>query len=314
MDTMHEQPRSPLTNSIHVELIETLIVKELIEDWKVFFSIDISEENISKYEKIDLFRCQETDLLFYYPFNIAGSEKLYNSLSRFDWYYMTEKWEYDVALNSLKNYSRVLDVGCGYGAFIKRLKQNNCTEAIGIEQNKNALEFTNKIKLPVFDLTLDQVLENHQEYFDAVSTFQVLEHVTDPLQFLTDLIALVKPGGKLIISVPNPESFTQYANKNLLDQPPHHMHRWNRKTFLRLRGILPIKLVQIRFEPLATYHVNWFLSIQRSRIPKNKSIRKIALFILDRILAPLLKRSSLARRFVRGHTLYVEFIKESLSS
>jgi len=314
MDSMSEKPRSPLTNNNHIELIDTLIIKELIEDWKNFLSIDISEENIAKYEKIDLFRCQETELLFYYPFDIAGSEKLYNSLSRFDWYYMTEKWEYDVALNSLRNHSRVLDVGCGYGAFIERLKQNNCTEAIGIEQNKNALEFTNKIKLPVFDLTLDQVLENHQEYFDAVSTFQVLEHVTDPLQFLKDLIALVKPGGKLIISVPNPQSFTQYANKNLLDQPPHHMHRWNRKTFLRLRRILPIKLVQIRFEPLATYHVNWFLSIQRSRIPKNKSIRKIALFILDRILAPLLKRSSLARRFVRGHTLYVEFIKESLSS
>jgi 2-polyprenyl-3-methyl-5-hydroxy-6-metoxy-1,4-benzoquinol methylase len=142
MDSMSEKPRSPLTNNNHIELIDTLIIKELIEDWKNFLSIDISEENIAKYEKIDLFRCQETELLFYYPFDIAGSEKLYNSLSRFDWYYMTEKWEYDVALNSLRNYSRVLDVGCGYGAFIERLKQNNCTEAIGIEQNKNALEFT----------------------------------------------------------------------------------------------------------------------------------------------------------------------------
>ena len=313
-EQISREPISPLTRNNHVELVGTLIVKELIEDWKNIFSIDISEEIISRHDKIYLFRCQETQLLFYYPFDIAGSENLYNSLSRFDWYYMPGKWEHNVALKSLKNSSRVLDVGCGYGAFIERLRQNESIEVIGIEQNKNAIEFASKINLPVFDLTLEQISENHKEYFDIVSAFQVLEHVTDPLQFLKDLITLIKPGGKLIISVPNPESFTQYANKNLLDQPPHHMHRWNKRTFSRLHRIIPIKLVKIKFEPLATYHVNWFLGIQRSRISENQSIRKVGLFILDRILAPLLKKSSLARRFVRGHTLYVEFIKEPLSS
>jgi hypothetical protein len=125
MDIMNEQPRSPLTNSTHIELVETLIVKELIEDWKNVFSIDISEESISRYEKIDLFRCQDTQLLFYYPFDIAGSESLYNSLSRFDWYYMPEKWEHDVAAKSLEKSSRVLEIGAGYGAFIDRLVKDN---------------------------------------------------------------------------------------------------------------------------------------------------------------------------------------------
>ncbi len=126
------------------------------------------------------------------------------------------------------------------------------------------------------------------------------------------MVALLRTGGKLAISVPNSDSFTQYAAKHLLDQPPHHMHRWNKQTFLSLNKFLPIKLAKVRFEPLAIYHVDWYLNIQLSRFPRNKLIYSIASFMLSRIFAPVLKKSSLARRLVRGHTLYVEFVKESL--
>lgn len=314
IDEISKKPRSPLTNSDRIELVDQLVVEELIEDWRKIYSIDISEESIAKYKKINLFRCQDTHLLFYHPFDIAGSEKLYNSLSRFDWYYMSEKWEHTVAFNSLKACSRVLEIGCGYGAFIERLKGSEHIEAFGIEQNKFAIALAQEKNIPVLDLTLEQISGNHKDYFDAVAAFQVLEHVIDPLKFLKDVTTLLRLGGKLCISVPNSESFAQYAEKHLLDQPPHHMHRWNQETFSSLTKILPLKLVKVYFEPLAIYHIDWFLEVQLSRLPENRFIRIIASFVFSHAFSPALKKSSLARKLVRGHTLYVEFVKESLVS
>ena len=42
--------------------------------------------------------------------------------------------------------------------------------------------------------------------FDLISVFGVLEHVEDPKQLLTDIASHLAPGGKAIISVPNPHS------------------------------------------------------------------------------------------------------------
>jgi SAM-dependent methyltransferase len=311
-EQINSEPISPLTKSNRIDLVDLLTVEKLIEDWKNVFSIDISEERISRYEKIHLFRCQDTQLLFYYPFDIAGSENLYNSLSRFDWYYMPGKWEHDVAAKSLEKCSRVLEIGAGYGAFIDRLVKDNFTEAIGIEQNKNAIKLAQEKDIPILDLTLDEISEKYREYFDVVCIFQVLEHATDPLEFLEKIIALIKDNGKIIVSVPNSQSFAQHDSNHLLDQPPHHMHRWNKQSFLSLSKILPIKLTKIRFEPLAKYHIDWFLNIQRSRVAKRRLTRKASIFVLNEILAPILKRSLVARKLVKGHTLYVEFAKKSI--
>ena len=145
--------------------------------------------------------------------------------------------------------------------------------------------------------------------FDAVCTFQVLEHVPEPRKFLRSLIKLLKPKGKLIISVPNSESFPKYCQNNLLDQPPHHMTQWCQETFNSLTSIFPIQANRFRIEPLAEYHINWYTSIQLSRLPKIWRSQRLAHRAATLVLKAILKYSPSIRTLISGHTLYVCFEK-----
>jgi SAM-dependent methyltransferase len=145
--------------------------------------------------------------------------------------------------------------------------------------------------------------------FDAVCSFQVLEHLSDPLSFLKDAINLIKPGGKLIISVPNQDSFIRFDSQDLLNMPPHHMARWSPFTFKWLERILPLELETINFEPLAVYHVDWYILVQCSRFSKY-SIRGLLFRIARKYMSTSLKNLVFSRKFITGHTLYVVFKKK----
>lgn len=297
--------QSPLTYSNDTILLKKISVSQLINDWQNHFGIDISAD-VNGYEEIYLYGCNQTQLLFFMPVEVAGSGKLYEQLSKIDWYYMPQKWEHDVAIQDLKGCKNVLEVGCGQGTFVQRLIQEHSLAAMGIEFNKNAIQTAQSHDIPVSDLTLNEIAHDKSKYFDAVCAFQVLEHVSSPRSFLEESIQLIKPGGKLLISVPNSRSFTKYAYNDLLDQPPHHMHRWCKETFLALQKILPLDLVKFRIEPLAIYHINWYISLQNSRLPNIRLIRSPAFRFSNYVIKPILERSPFLRSLITGHTLYVE--------
>ncbi|BAQ66183.1 bifunctional 2-polyprenyl-6-hydroxyphenol methylase/3-demethylubiquinol 3-O-methyltransferase UbiG [Geminocystis sp. NIES-3709] len=298
---------SPLTNSENVTLLKTFPCNQLIQDWKKIFDIDITKE-LKNYPEIYLYQCNDSKLKFFMPFDIAGSDKLYEQLENFDWYYMLQKWEYDVAIEDLSGCFKVLEVGCGQGAFVDRLCKKHNIDAEGIELNSSAVEFGKKMGISIFDDNIHQLARKKSHSFDALCAFQVLEHIPDCFNFFDSMIKLLKTNGKLIISVPNSLSFPKYCESNLLDQPPHHMTQWNHETFEFITTIFPLKVKHFKIEPLAEYHINWYISIQLSRLPQIKLIQSISHRIAYKILKPILKLSQI-RNLISGHTLYVCFEK-----
>lgn len=100
---------------------------------------------------------------------------------------------------------KVLEVGCGSGATLNWLKQEKgCTWVAGVELTEDAsarardrLDFfmtgdIEKIKLPFDNGSLDLIL-----------CLDVLEHLVDPWLAVKNLIELLKPGGAMIVSLPN---------------------------------------------------------------------------------------------------------------
>jgi 2-polyprenyl-3-methyl-5-hydroxy-6-metoxy-1,4-benzoquinol methylase len=310
---MGDTKQSPLTKTGEIEVIERVSPSDLIQQWREAFEIDISDE-LQGVEQIRRFRCSDTGLEFYFPPEAAGTGQLYESLQKFDWYYMPHKWEHDAAASDIQSGDEVLEVGCGEGEFVEWLREKKKADAQGIELNEGAVAAAQKQSRPVRKEDLFDLAGKHPESYDVVCSFQVLEHILEVRSFIQASLDVLRPGGKLIFGVPNSGGFMGKADNDLLNQPPHHMTRWTAEVFRALPTLFPMKLQRLAFEPLADYHLDWYASIQReqllSHFPENSVLKSIAFRAVHNLFLPLIRRTGIYR-FLRGHTVYACFEKAS---
>ncbi len=102
---------SPLTGSKNVKLIERINVLKIIKKYKSQLKIDVSRFFPNKY--IEIFECLDTNFRFYYPFELAGDDKLYEQLLLLNGYYSNWNWEHEISYNLIQKSERVLEVGYG---------------------------------------------------------------------------------------------------------------------------------------------------------------------------------------------------------
>jgi 2-polyprenyl-3-methyl-5-hydroxy-6-metoxy-1,4-benzoquinol methylase len=300
---------SPLTGRPNTQLIEQLSVEHLQKQWKRSFGIDIFAE-YSTSETIALYECLDTRLRFFLPSTVAGSASFYAQLQAFDWYYMPNKWEHEVALQDITPGAHVLEVGCGFGDFVELLHQRKNALALGIELNAAAVRVAQEMGRRVKLASVEEVAAQEPESYDVVCHFEVLEHVVDPLAFLQNCLRCLKLGGLLIVAVPNMNSFIRHVEGHLLNQPPHHMTQWFPETFQSLTHILPVSIERAKFEPLAPYHVDYFINVYCSRFANTRyTIRKVLVLMLKKLVRPLLHKG--LRRYMRGQTQYVVLYKQA---
>lgn len=109
---------------------------------------------------------------------------------------------------------RLLDIGAGTGDFLAFATEQGW-EAEGIEPSKLAAGRASEAGLNVANETLEGFLAARPERegsYDGVSMLNVLEHVPDPVGFLTLVRRLLRPGtGVLVLSVPNDFTALQAA-------------------------------------------------------------------------------------------------------
>ena len=129
---------------------------------------------------------------------------------------------------------RVLDVGCGSGVLLARMKSFGW-ETHGIEVDANAVQAARARGLDIRHGQLAECAfpENH---FDAVHLSHVIEHVYDPKALLRECHRVLKPGGTLVVLTPNTASWGHRRFKaawlNL--DPPRHLILFNRRNFRSL--------------------------------------------------------------------------------
>lgn len=97
--------------------------------------------------------------------------------------------------------ARVLDVGCGVGQVVGRLTQAGY-EAYGVDVSEpsitRAREFSDRCLL--YDGKRLPFPDNH---FAAAGALNVLEHVEEAEDFIREVVRVVQPGGKIVLSSPN---------------------------------------------------------------------------------------------------------------
>jgi SAM-dependent methyltransferase len=132
---------------------------------------------------------------------------------------------------------RVLDVGCASGHFLREAREAGWSIA-GVEPSETlyakAVETLGK-NAELYCSTLEQTNFSPAS-FDAVTLWDVLEHVPEPVGFMTHCGTLLKPGGKLLVNVPNLDSLeARLLGKRWPLLLAEHLNYFNRKS-LRICG------------------------------------------------------------------------------
>jgi 2-polyprenyl-3-methyl-5-hydroxy-6-metoxy-1,4-benzoquinol methylase len=135
---------------------------------------------------------------------------------------------------------RVLDVGCGGGDFLQRMRARGW-HVVGVEPDPVAAARARDADLDVRDGSLaDAAFPN--DTFDAIVLSHVIEHVHDPIGLLRECARVLRPGGILQLMTPNLESVghaTFGADWRGLE-PPRHLHVFSSRalsTCVRYAGL-----------------------------------------------------------------------------
>jgi 2-polyprenyl-3-methyl-5-hydroxy-6-metoxy-1,4-benzoquinol methylase len=130
---------------------------------------------------------------------------------------------------------RLLDIGCGVGDFLLQVKKLGW-EVMGIEPSEQAANIAQS-RLGFTPLKPTDYEKLPDQSFDVITMWHVLEHVDD-LKFQTkELKRLLRPGGRLVIALPNYQSFDcqYYNNKWAAWDVPRHLNHFTQDC---LQGIL----------------------------------------------------------------------------
>jgi 2-polyprenyl-3-methyl-5-hydroxy-6-metoxy-1,4-benzoquinol methylase len=124
----------------------------------------------------------------------------------------------------------MLEVGCASGAFLYKMAHNGW-KVHGIERSKIAAMAAQKEGLQVFPGTLEEAPDPGTK-FDLIVGWMVLEHLHDPVESLIRLRSWARPGGWLVVSVPNADSreFQIFRDKWYALQLPTHLFHFTPRT------------------------------------------------------------------------------------
>ncbi len=159
---------------------------------------------------------------------------------------------------------RILDVGCGAGAFGKALKDRGAREVVGIEVVPDAYERARLVLDDAICASIENIeLPFSDAYFDCVVCGDVLEHLVDPVVALRKLTRVLRPDGVIVISIPNvrfyqvvnmlAEGRWQYADSGIMDRT--HLRFFTKTELLELvsnaglelKGIGPLSMAPEHF-------------------------------------------------------------------
>ncbi len=134
---------------------------------------------------------------------------------------------YQQAAQLIRAGDRVLDAACGlgYGSYLLA-SQTRCASVHGVDGSDYAVEYAGLNfgsvcpRLSFDKAWLPQGLSHLPSAgFDVIVSFETLEHIEDPEGLLAEFNRLLKPGGRIIVSVPN-----DWSDETGEDPNPHHLH------------------------------------------------------------------------------------------
>jgi 2-polyprenyl-3-methyl-5-hydroxy-6-metoxy-1,4-benzoquinol methylase len=149
----------------------------------------------------------------------------YNGYGRNDYLSPITIKRYNELLDKFEKFrktNKILDVGCGIGYFLEVAKKRGW-EVYGTEYTDEALTICNSKGITMKEGKLiDKMFDDNN--FDIITSFEVLEHINNPLEEIGLFHKFLRTGGLVYLTTPNFNSLLRYKLKekyNVITYPEH---------------------------------------------------------------------------------------------
>ncbi len=118
---------------------------------------------------------------------------------------------------------RLLDIGVGLGRLLKKIEAGLAGTKAELHGMDIALPYLKRAREQGINVVMSRIedIPYQKGYFDIVTCTDVLEHVLDLNLCVRNCLSVVKPGGYLIVRVPNRENLGKYLQR---DYPYEYAH------------------------------------------------------------------------------------------
>ena len=204
------------------------------------------------YEKHGLIKCRFCGFVFMEK--IPTNEELNIFYSKYSYdsngYLSTATIDsYNLLLDEFEQFrktNRILDVGCGRGWFLIEAKKRGW-DVYGTEFSEKAIEVceTSGLKMKNGKLQNDTF---SAEQFDVITSFEVIEHINNPVEEIGYINMFLRKGGLFYCTTPNFNAYLRYylkENYNNVIVYPEHLSYYTRNTIRKLMKIYKFKPTKI---------------------------------------------------------------------
>lgn len=181
---------------------------------------------LTGYEKAFLVKCRNCGFVF--SERIPTIEELDNHYKNYGSnFYCSELTikRYNEILDKMEPFrktGRLLDIGCGIGFFLDEAKKRGW-EVYGTEYSERLIGLLREKGITIHEGQLNS--ENYEEgFFDVVTSFEVIEHINNPISEINQIGKLIRKGGLVYITTPNFNSLLRRRLKiqyNVINYPEH---------------------------------------------------------------------------------------------
>ncbi len=261
-----------------------------------------------------LVECEECGLRYFNPLHPGDSlfyAQVMNAVP-----YEGSRWEFGVVGGRLGAQDRVVDFGCGEGAFLEAVRAR-VAEVVGVDHNPEAALKAATSGIHISTDAFRDFAAAHRGHFDVACGFQVVEHVAVVDELLGPMLDCLRRPGRLFLSLPNRERFPAMP-LDPLDHPPHHLSRWSSAQLGDLAERWGLELIGIDFEEpdfstatLATRD-RWARRLASGTAEPGRLAALVAKVVTKLTLSEyryrqLAHRGAFTDRGVFGHTMLAEF-------